>query len=186
MDIVIVGNGPSLLGSNLGHKIDQYCHVVRFNNYVTSGYESDVGSKVTIWSKWYGLNVERPTESLDTIWVNMPTQDRTAKRISQARAILGEAAGKLEIIPSVHVANKLQTEVYKGLEGMFWPSSGLLAIGHAIDMGYNVTIAGIDSWESKPYHYYEEHDRSKSHHVKELEAVYIKALVNEKRVLKIQ
>eukprot|EP00241_Pyramimonas_parkeae_P004959 CAMPEP_0114245626 /NCGR_PEP_ID=MMETSP0058-20121206/12005_1 /TAXON_ID=36894 /ORGANISM="Pyramimonas parkeae, CCMP726" /LENGTH=360 /DNA_ID=CAMNT_0001358709 /DNA_START=365 /DNA_END=1447 /DNA_ORIENTATION=- len=47
--IVVVGNGKSVLGSGLGAKVDEFDEVARFNYYKTKGYESDVGTKTTVW-----------------------------------------------------------------------------------------------------------------------------------------
>jgi len=47
--IVLVGNGPSLRGSKLGKKIDEFDEVIRFNNLNIIGFEEDVGKKTTIW-----------------------------------------------------------------------------------------------------------------------------------------
>ncbi len=55
---LMVGNGPSLNGSGLGAKIDTFDEVVRFNDYVTQGFEADCGKKTTLWS-CYGENAQR-------------------------------------------------------------------------------------------------------------------------------
>ena len=46
-----MGNGPSVVGSNLAGRIDQFDDVVRFNNFQLKGYESDVGTKCTILAR---------------------------------------------------------------------------------------------------------------------------------------
>ena len=48
--IVLVGNGPSLLGKGLGDIIDAHDEVVRFNEFALAGHEADVGTRVTFWS----------------------------------------------------------------------------------------------------------------------------------------
>jgi hypothetical protein len=48
--ICVVGNGSSLLDSGLGKKIDSFDDVVRFNTINLTGYELDVGTKLTIWA----------------------------------------------------------------------------------------------------------------------------------------
>jgi hypothetical protein len=45
-EVVVVGSGRSLLGSGLGETIDSFKQVVRFNLFVTKGFEPDVGSCV--------------------------------------------------------------------------------------------------------------------------------------------
>lgn len=61
-DCILVGNGPSLLDSNLGETIDSYSEVVRLNDFKTEGYESHVGSRTTLWS-CYGKNAQNTRES---------------------------------------------------------------------------------------------------------------------------
>jgi hypothetical protein len=56
--VVLVGNGPSAVSSNLGRIIDTFDEVVRFNNYTTVGFEDQVGSKTTLWSTYF-LNNDR-------------------------------------------------------------------------------------------------------------------------------
>lgn len=48
--VVLVGNGPSLLGSGLGNKIDSFDWVIRFNKFKVLGHEEDCGSKLSYWS----------------------------------------------------------------------------------------------------------------------------------------
>ena len=47
--VVVVGNGPSLIGKGLGPTIDSFPNVIRINKFRTKGYEKDVGSKTTGW-----------------------------------------------------------------------------------------------------------------------------------------
>ena len=47
--VILIGNGGSLKGTNLGHKIDQFDEVVRINEAKTIGWEKDAGTKFTIW-----------------------------------------------------------------------------------------------------------------------------------------
>jgi hypothetical protein len=52
--VAIVGNGPSEIGKGKGSQIDSHDIVIRFNNYKTSGYEKDYGSKTNIWARGSG------------------------------------------------------------------------------------------------------------------------------------
>jgi len=49
MKVVIIGNAPSLIGSNLGKKIDRCSKIVRFNDFRIQGFEKDLGSRTTHW-----------------------------------------------------------------------------------------------------------------------------------------
>lgn len=47
MNIAIVGNSPILLNNEYGQEIDSHEMVIRFNNFVTNGYERHTGKKTT-------------------------------------------------------------------------------------------------------------------------------------------
>ena len=48
-DIVLVGNGTALLDRKLGSLIDSYEEVIRFNEFVTNGFEEHSGTRITGW-----------------------------------------------------------------------------------------------------------------------------------------
>jgi hypothetical protein len=114
-ELVVVGNGPSLLGSRLGSKIDAFRHIVRFNGYRLEGFESDVGTRTTIWSRWYGLPTMQPMEQLDGIWINMPVHERTPEKLKTAISLLGEHHRKVTVVPRLEIAAKLHRDLF-GLE----------------------------------------------------------------------
>ena len=59
-DLIIVGNGESVLKNKNGTLIDSFNTVVRLGSYVTKGYEDWVGSKTDIISTIYWkLNIDR-------------------------------------------------------------------------------------------------------------------------------
>ncbi len=49
--VAVVGNGPGEVGKGLGGEIDSHDIVVRFNSFMTEGYEADYGTRTDIWSK---------------------------------------------------------------------------------------------------------------------------------------
>lgn len=59
--VVVVGNGPSMTGSELGSTIDGFGCVVRLNKYVIAGHEPDVGTKTTLWAD-YGRGTQPSTK----------------------------------------------------------------------------------------------------------------------------
>jgi len=175
-EIVLVGNGPSLLYTKLGSRIDSFPEVVRFNGYRLPGYEVHVGSRTTIWSRWYALQSMQPMEGLGRIWINMPLHERTIEKERIALEMLGGYREKAVFVPEEQVAASLQLELFGTFEGTKWPSSGLLAVAHSLSVGYVVHLAGFDSWAGEPFHYYETHDRSNSHHVPGHERSYLEKL----------
>lgn len=176
-NIILVGNGPSVLHASLGPVIDQFEHIVRFNGYQLSGYAEHVGTRTTIWSRWYALPTMQPMDSLAQIWINMPIHERTTEKLQLAKEMLGKHQAKSEVIPSIRVAIEVQKSLFGGPHPTKWPSSGLLAIAHALDLGMQISLVGFDSWSTEPFHYYEAHDRTHSHHVATAERQYIRDLV---------
>ncbi|MES2737226.1 MAG: glycosyltransferase family 29 protein [Verrucomicrobiota bacterium] len=47
--VILVGNGPSLMTQRLGHKIDAFDEVVRFNQFRCQEFERHSGTKTTIY-----------------------------------------------------------------------------------------------------------------------------------------
>ncbi|MBK6949573.1 MAG: glycosyltransferase family 29 protein [Haliscomenobacter sp.] len=180
--IIIVGNGPSLLEMELGKRIDTFENIVRFNGFRTKGYEKFVGSKTTIWSRWYSLSHMQSPQTFREIWLNIPIRDRDNEKLKKAFNMLKKYDNPIEIIPNTDVAYKLQVDLFGSIHSEKWPSSGLLAIAHALAMNYEVVIAGIDSWRMEPFHYYEVHDRSNSNHDSVVEKKYIEQLLSTKRI----
>lgn len=178
-DIILVGNGPSVLRCQCGSMIDAFANIVRFNGHQLLGYAQHIGTRTTIWSRWYALPTMQPMEPLSRIWINMPVHERSEEKLEKAMKLLGLYQHKAEVIPSIKVATELQNALFGGPHPSKWPSSGLLAIAHSIDQGYKVALIGFDSWSSEPFHYYETHDRSNSHHVADLERTYIAELVRK-------
>lgn len=58
-NVILVGNGPSVLGHKLGKVVDSFEEVVRFNNFQTKGFEEHVGGKTTLW-----VAVPQPNEPI--------------------------------------------------------------------------------------------------------------------------
>lgn len=50
-DIILVGNGRSLMGRGIGATIDAFKTVVRFNNFLTAGFEEHVGTRTDWWAR---------------------------------------------------------------------------------------------------------------------------------------
>ena len=46
--IILVGSSPDILKNELGHKIDSFSNVVRFNDVKVKGFEKNIGTKTTL------------------------------------------------------------------------------------------------------------------------------------------
>ena len=73
-NIILIGNSPTILSSKLGSVIDEFDTVVRFNNFVTAGYEESVGSKTDIWAIGASSSVfPRDPNDFEEIWYKSTT-----------------------------------------------------------------------------------------------------------------
>lgn len=68
--IAIVGNGTQLKGSKKGNEIDSHDIVIRFNKFVTKGFEEDCGSKTNIWVTNTFLQEAINVDDLDFVILN--------------------------------------------------------------------------------------------------------------------
>ena len=69
MKIVVIGNGSSVLDFELGHLIDKFDEVVRFNLFEIEGYEKHVGTKTTTWFRNSGPMPERDESQFEKVIV---------------------------------------------------------------------------------------------------------------------
>ena len=58
-EIILVGNGSSMLDKKNSYEIDSYKKVVRFNSFKIKGYEDYVGTKTNIWFTVNKAHIDR-------------------------------------------------------------------------------------------------------------------------------
>lgn len=101
--VIVIGNSPMSLGSNMGSKIDEFEVVIRFNNFVTEGYNQDVGSKTNIWCispALYSIT-PKPFAEFDYVISNDISFIKTRQRQAQLTKILLSGAKFFEIKSSM-------------------------------------------------------------------------------------
>ena len=134
-NVVILGNGPSLLGKNLGSKIDSFDNIIRANKFKIKGFEKDVGSKTTGWHVNDNINLDWirnkiKTDNLELNWVG----SRKTENLKQIFPFVEKYSFKTK---------------YNDCRKF---TSGTLAILHWIEKGYNpVYIAGISGSSGSYY-----------------------------------
>lgn len=85
MNVIIVGNGGSLLDSNLGSEIDSFDLVIRMGCFKIKGFERNVGEKVNIWSN--GVSLLKLQKHFDNVqgeklWAMVPPHNIDSRYIS--------------------------------------------------------------------------------------------------------
>ena len=129
---LIIGNGRSVLHSNVGHLVDNYGSVVRFNDYQTEGFGKHVGTKTTLWvlSDWVCMKLinkypARTVPILICIPFKFMGKPYYASRRAEVEADLTpEQMRRVRFIASDTAEDLIQQYSF----GDSWPSSGLLTI----------------------------------------------------------
>ena len=138
-NIILVGNSPTLLNSNLGREIDLYTNVLRFNNYKMKSYENDCGSKTTmicinkgIYKKYVRKEININKHQLNNIFViyQENTIKKTRKHCKKFILFLNKKIEQLK--------NKFNIPSDINL------SSGLILILYFIDKYNHIHITGFD------------------------------------------
>jgi len=175
-NIVIIGNGTSLIGKNCGKLIDEFEIVVRFNKYeLNKKIECDLGSKVDITVYGFG-NVKRIN--------NIIKNDESIKFISSSQKTNKEIQTCLKfnnekqfnyIDRTIH--NEIHNEIHCPDE--YRLSNGILMIMLCLKYNNKVTICNFDH-NSK--HYYKWKSNHTHHHNWEFEKQFINELCCKKAI----
>lgn len=204
--VIIVGNGPSALeGEELGHKIDAFDEVVRFNNFQTKtgALHKFVGSKTTVH---FSDGVLYPTYTE----YHVPGATVVLSLFADTEIIAGsyilQRAGqdmqwplteRFLLDPEITWIAKEDIERVKaaaGLKGIKHPTSGLLAIDFFVNspgVQHPVYIHGFDFFMGPRIHYFHEHEPlwervnnniGVNMHSPHLEKLYVQKLIDEGKV----
>jgi hypothetical protein len=148
--VVLVGNGPSILAQELGEQIDEFDEIVRFNDYVTAGFERHTGNKTTLWSCFAPISKKAQHHRI-LLPHEQTTADLTASEVykvparhyNELRRIIQERA--------------LVRSGYRRDVAILLPSSGLLAAT------YLLNVVGVDRLSLIGFDHFAK-DRSRQHH----------------------
>lgn len=182
MNVVLVGNGPSIKEQKLGKLIDSFDVVVRFNYFTTEGFEEHTGTKIDVWAingpdlvELWNQKYNRPST---IIYIPETQFDQHNWDAWNARKL----PDNVEMCPK-HVAceaTQWVKEKYNGTTSM-WISTGGLAAFHWSPC----SIVGFDSFSRSDHHYWSA-DKTDSRgfsgvHVPEIERTWLSRL-NVKRL----
>lgn len=145
-NIVLIGNGPSSTSQKLGDIINSFDIVVRFNNFILSGYEEFIGTKTDIWAVNLGFvdenrwnhNFLQPRTIVYCPYTleQYDNYEKTKKKIIPG--------SKYEMCP-IEIAK----ESDRFYQGNVWASTGLMAILHF----KSCYILGFDNFSLNKHHY---------------------------------
>jgi len=134
--VVIIGNGPSLIGKGLGPKIDSFPNIIRINKFRTKGFENDVGSRTTGW---------HVNENFDLDWIKNKIKEDNLKLNWMGSRQIHKLMWNFPGIEKYSFRTRIN-----GCKNF---TAGTLAILHMLERGYDqVYIAGI-SGSSGAYYF---------------------------------
>lgn len=149
--IILVGNGTSVLDQPIGHLVDSYETVVRFNYYWIKGYEQYVGKKTDIWfttvaQKGFRSNV--PYKMIyEHSWEWDANKDKTLSKLSTM----------FPTTPIIKTEKKICNDIanYSGIHNYTAYSTGLIAAYMFSSLYNHVTLYGFDWWDkTRSKHHY--------------------------------
>lgn len=184
-EIIIVGNGTSVLDRKLGDKIDQYTDVVRFNGFDIKGFESHIGSKSTIWFNVMCFNRVlnwRFSHNWKAVYLHSWQWDKTIddlyinfNKVYEANNLPKPAIYKTSKSTVLEISEFAKDQRYTTF------STGLFAIWEMIKLYGAVDITGFDWWDREAHHYNDTAIRGDLHIPKKEKAI-IDALAADGKV----
>ena len=139
-EIILVGNGPSVLNRKLGKEIDKFPLVVRFNAFLTKGYEEYVGTKTDYWvtcdihPRWH-----KDYEKVILCSFSRQQDNHILKAL------------RLKYPDCDHFPEQTWQKVLKDMNFLA-PSSGAVAVTYFIE-SYKVHLYGFDFFAGQTHHY---------------------------------
>jgi hypothetical protein len=133
-DIILVGNGSSLLNKENKELIDSYKTVVRFNSYKINGFEKYVGTKTDIWftvNKHHFDHIKHYNKVITHSWAKTNCQLYNSFKLERDDV----EKVNYEIIDEIPVS---------------YPSTGLIAVYY---FNKKVDLIGFDWWDNNKHHY---------------------------------
>lgn len=184
MNVIIVGNGPSLLEKENGQLIDSFDVVVRFNSFTTTNYEKHTGVKTDYW--FNTINIQNKANAPQTqivykrvywhSWMWNPEKDNGWNSFVEFYKNTSVELIKTQRETVVEMQQYMQNRTY------FTYSTGAIAIWLMLKEHQQVTITGFDWWNQSENHHYNDKAPRGTIHKPELELLFVNRLMNENKL----
>ena len=192
-EILIIGNGRSVLDHLFGKQINKFSIVGRINNYSIDNYAEHVGGKTDIWFNGANQNLKRQKVIPNEVVVFIPPKILRRKK----EKIHDQISRRLHIDKEKYSLIPLETmENYEILTGVKRPTTGTSCILWAIENFEKVIIHGFDFFIDSKSHYNDnfitkwlidwEINKKGGKHNMVAEKVYIEKLIQDKKVIQLK
>ena len=200
LNVLIVGNGPSILKKEYGKDIDKFDIVIRLNDYKIKGYENNVGEKTDLWFTGLGWQLDKRYVNEKTLicshkfYKRKDVLNQVKKKMIFSKNEQEEKNQKKRIY---YVNNPHMFKYQKFLsDRKYMFSTGMCAILTCINYFYNpVTIVGFDggienrkggTGKVMPHYYERKTEVGKGVHNFKKEQEVIKDLIEEGKLRTLQ
>lgn len=185
MNVIVVGNGSSLLNQQNGKKINEFDIVVRFNSYTINGFEKHVGTKTDYWFNTVNFNDKNNQFRLKCnykkiiwhCWIWDPEKDNAYQ------SFLKFFEGKDVNFSKTKIETIRELQEYSQDKTYFNYSTGMIAIWMLLKEFEELTITGFDWWDRKiKKHHYNDNGSIGNIHNPDKEYIVIQKLINENKI----
>jgi hypothetical protein len=192
-EILIIGNGRSVLDHSFGEQINAIPIVGRINNFSVENYSEYVGVKTDIWFNGANQNLKRQKVIPNEVVVFIPPEILRRKK----EKIHDRISRRLHIDKEKYFLIPLETmENYEILTGVKRPTTGTSCILWAVENFEKVIIHGFDFFIDSKSHYNDnfitkwlidwEINKKGGKHNMVAEKVYIEKLIQDKKVIQLK
>lgn len=141
--IVLVGNSPCLLGKRLGEVIDGMDVVVRFNDWITKGFEGDVGKKTTHWASCCSVQTQLKRRKFEDKFMFLSVINTLGLSIAKRNELIGTRMG-MDYKDFIHLDNDLFYQACRIIL-KYKLTTGTIIILVLLLMGYtDINICGMN------------------------------------------
>ena len=192
-EILIIGNGRSVLDHSFGEQINAIPIVGRINNFSVENYSEYVGVKTDIWFNGANQNLKRQKVIHNEVVVFIPPEILRRKK----EKIHDRISRRLHIDKEKYFLIPLETmENYEILTGVKRPTTGTSCILWAVENFEKVIIHGFDFFIDSKSHYNDnfitkwlidwEINKKGGKHNMMAEKIYIEKLIQDKKVIQLK
>ena len=151
-EILIIGNGRSVLEYSFGKQINTISIVGRINNFAIKNYSEYIGQRTDIWFNGANQNLKRQKVIPDEVVVFIPPEILRRKKEKVHEQIFN----RLHIDKKYYSLMPLEVmENYEKITGVKRPTTGTASILWAVENFEKVLIHGFDFFIDSKTHYNE-------------------------------
>ena len=192
-EILIIGNGRSVLEYSFGKQINTISIVGRINNFSIKNYSEYIGQRTDIWFNGANQNLKRQKVIPDEVVVFIPPEILRRKK----EKVYDQISNRLHIDKKYYSLMPLEVmENYEKITGVKRPTTGTASILWAVENFEKVLIHGFDFFIDSKSHYNDNFinkwliekgiNKKGGKHNMMAEKIYIEKLIQDKKVIQLK